>query len=54
MFFSKPFVGSACCQVNPDMENFDVVLVMGANDVVNSAAQEQRSDPFRRGRGEPW
>lgn len=26
-------------QVNPDMENFDVVLVMGANDVVNSAAQ---------------
>ena len=27
-------------QVNPDMENFDVVLVMGANDVVNSAAQE--------------
>ncbi|OLP75317.1 NAD(P) transhydrogenase, mitochondrial, partial [Symbiodinium microadriaticum] len=26
--------------VNPDMENFDVVLVMGANDVVNSAAQE--------------
>ncbi|CAJ1358097.1 unnamed protein product [Effrenium voratum] len=27
-------------EVNPDMENFDVVLVMGANDVVNSAAQE--------------
>ena len=26
--------------MNPDMENFDVVLVMGANDVVNSAAQE--------------
>lgn len=28
-------------EVNPDMENFDVVLVMGANDVVNSAAQDQ-------------
>jgi len=27
-------------EVNPDMENNDVVLVMGANDVVNSAAQE--------------
>jgi len=27
-------------EVNPDMENFDVVLVVGANDVVNSAAQE--------------
>jgi len=27
-------------EVNPDMEKFDVVLVMGANDVVNSAAQE--------------
>jgi len=27
-------------EVNPDMENTDVVLVVGANDVVNSAAQE--------------
>mmetsp|Transcript_58128 Transcript_58128/g.94475 ORF Transcript_58128/g.94475 Transcript_58128/m.94475 type:complete len:1031 (-) Transcript_58128:2-3094(-) len=27
-------------EVNPDMENQDVVLVVGANDVVNSAAQE--------------
>mmetsp|Transcript_27916 Transcript_27916/g.66244 ORF Transcript_27916/g.66244 Transcript_27916/m.66244 type:complete len:1029 (+) Transcript_27916:78-3164(+) len=27
-------------EVNPDMENNDVVLVVGANDVVNSAAQE--------------
>merc|ERR1711979_90808 len=27
-------------EVNPDMENFDVSLIMGANDVVNSAAQE--------------
>ena len=27
-------------EVNPDMENFDVVLVVGANDVVNSAAKE--------------
>jgi len=27
-------------EVNPDMENYDVVLVVGANDVVNSAAQE--------------
>lgn len=28
-------------QVNPEMENYDVVLVMGANDAVNSAAQER-------------
>ncbi|CAE8716841.1 unnamed protein product [Polarella glacialis] len=27
-------------EVNPTMENVDVVLVVGANDVVNSAAQE--------------
>jgi len=27
-------------EVNPDMESNDVVLVVGANDVVNSAAQE--------------
>merc|ERR1719498_897061 len=27
-------------EVNPEMERTDVVLVMGANDVVNSAAQE--------------
>jgi len=27
-------------EVNPEMENFDVSLIMGANDVVNSAAQE--------------
>jgi NAD(P) transhydrogenase len=27
-------------EVNPDMENNDVVLIVGANDVVNSAAQE--------------
>merc|ERR1719434_679909 len=27
-------------EVNPDMENVDVVLVVGANDVVNSSAQE--------------
>eukprot|EP00933_Yihiella_yeosuensis_P025459 TRINITY_DN1976_c0_g1_i4.p1 TRINITY_DN1976_c0_g1~~TRINITY_DN1976_c0_g1_i4.p1 ORF type:complete len:1035 (+),score=281.61 TRINITY_DN1976_c0_g1_i4:71-3175(+) len=27
-------------EVNPEMESFDVVLVVGANDVVNSAAQE--------------
>merc|ERR1719159_2372643 len=27
-------------EVNPDMEKQDVVLVVGANDVVNSAAQE--------------
>jgi len=27
-------------EVNPIMESFDVVLVVGANDVVNSAAQE--------------
>merc|ERR1719361_1744868 len=26
--------------VNPDMENFDVVLTVGANDITNSAAQE--------------
>jgi NAD(P) transhydrogenase len=27
-------------EVNPDMENYDAVLVVGANDVVNSAAKE--------------
>merc|ERR1719162_1587813 len=27
-------------EVNPDMESYDVVLVVGANDVVNSSAQE--------------
>merc|ERR1711948_170417 len=27
-------------EVNPNMENEDVVLIVGANDVVNSAAQE--------------
>merc|ERR550525_1828902 len=27
-------------EVNPDMEKNDVVLIVGANDVVNSAAQE--------------
>jgi len=32
-------------EVNPDMENNDVVLVVGANDVVNSAAQEVRAVP---------
>merc|ERR1719217_460938 len=28
-------------EVNDDMEKYDVVLVLGANDVVNSAAQEE-------------
>merc|ERR1719272_849143 len=27
-------------EINPDMESQDVVLIVGANDVVNSAAQE--------------
>ena len=27
-------------EVNPDMEKVDVVLVVGANDITNSAAQE--------------
>merc|ERR1711862_806599 len=27
-------------EVNPDMENNDLALILGANDVVNSAAQE--------------
>merc|ERR1719433_1755435 len=27
-------------EVNPDMEKYDVVLVMGANDITNSASQE--------------
>merc|ERR1719371_9558 len=27
-------------EVNPDMDKFDVVIVMGANDITNSAAQE--------------
>lgn len=29
-------------QVNPEMESFDLALVIGANDTVNSAAIEVR------------
>ena len=35
---SPPLFQRGCAR-NPDMENQDVVLVVGANDVVNSAAQ---------------
>jgi len=27
-------------EVNPEMDKYDVVIVMGANDITNSAAQE--------------
>ena len=32
--------------INPDMPNVDVVLIIGANDVVNPAALEDRSSPI--------
>jgi NAD(P) transhydrogenase subunit beta len=32
--------------VNPMMETVDVCLVIGANDVVNPAAREERSSPI--------
>jgi NAD(P) transhydrogenase subunit beta len=32
--------------VNPRMENFDVAIVIGANDVVNPAAREDESSPL--------
>jgi len=32
--------------VNPRMENYDVVIVIGANDVVNPAAKETRGSPI--------
>merc|ERR1711920_259598 len=33
-------------EVNPDMEKVDVCLVMGANDITNSAAQEVEGCPI--------
>ena len=42
---------------NPDMENNDVVLVVGANDVVNSAAQagmKSRRFPYEPRKKGPW
>merc|ERR1719218_280084 len=33
-------------EVNPDMEKVDVVLVVGANDITNSAAQEVEGCPI--------
>jgi len=33
-------------EVNPDMESADVCLVVGANDITNSAAQEQEGCPI--------
>jgi NAD(P) transhydrogenase subunit beta len=33
-------------QINPDMPNVDVVLVIGANDVVNPAAMDDPSSPI--------
>ncbi|WP_411270836.1 NAD(P)(+) transhydrogenase (Re/Si-specific) subunit beta [Alteromonas sp. CYL-A6] len=32
--------------VNPKMENYDVVIVIGANDVVNPAAKEMKGSPI--------
>ena len=32
--------------VNPRMENYDVVIVIGANDVVNPAAKEMKGSPI--------
>ena len=33
-------------EINPRMENFDVALVIGANDVVNPAAREMQGSPI--------
>jgi H+-translocating NAD(P) transhydrogenase subunit beta len=33
-------------EVNADMQNTDVVIVIGANDVVNPAAEEDPSSPI--------
>ena len=33
-------------EVNPDMENIDVVMVIGANDIVNPAALEDEGSPI--------
>ncbi|GFD68687.1 NAD(P) transhydrogenase subunit beta [Tenacibaculum sp. KUL152] len=33
-------------EVNPRMENYDVVIVIGANDVVNPAAKEMKGSPI--------
>jgi NAD(P) transhydrogenase subunit beta len=33
-------------EVNPRLENFDVAIVIGANDVVNPAAREMKSSPI--------
>jgi len=33
-------------EVNPDMEKFDVCLIIGANDITNSAAQENEDCPI--------
>ena len=33
-------------EVNPRMENFDIAIVIGANDVVNPAARELEGSPI--------
>jgi len=33
-------------EVNPRMENYDVAIVIGANDVVNPAAREMEGSPI--------
>ncbi|MDT8445164.1 MAG: NAD(P)(+) transhydrogenase (Re/Si-specific) subunit beta, partial [Desulfuromonadales bacterium] len=33
-------------EINPRMENFDVAIVIGANDVVNPAARENTNSPI--------
>jgi len=33
-------------EINPRMENVDVAIVIGANDVVNPAAREVKSSPI--------
>ena len=33
-------------EINPRIENFDVAIVIGANDVVNPAAREMKGSPI--------
>jgi H+-translocating NAD(P) transhydrogenase subunit beta len=44
-------VPTSCCrdvQINPDFAQTDVVIVVGANDVVNPAATDDPTGPDRR------
>lgn len=43
LYFSPPPLSAVQMdEVNPDIESFDLTLVIGANDTINSAALEVR------------